>query len=315
MLDINRLANIQKKTFLGVIYTLVWVLIFGGLQSCASLHSNNSVKGFYQESQIDESLFLHRTLYVESSKSNDRLYVFIEGDGIPWIDNKHIAKDPSPKSPLLLDFMRQYSGNRLYLGRPCYFETNDPLCHFKYWTSHRYSERVVRSMVMLVKNKLDEKNFEQLTLIGHSGGGTLARLMSCHFERPVKLVTLGANLDTDAWVKHYDWTPLFGSLNPARDTRNCRNLDETHIHGDADKIVPYHLNQKYFDLYGLQPHILKTQNHTDWSGFWPDLWFPEQSLHPRCRLWQPTGWTRYWSGYSQCGSNGWIPNPIQTAER
>ena len=31
------------------------------------------------------------------------------------------------------------------------------------------------------------------------------------------------------------------------------------------------------------------------SGFWPDLWFPEQSLRPQYRLSQPTGWPRCWS--------------------
>jgi len=263
----NKLNKALTRRF----YTLHWVLFFVLLQSCTSLNTFDTLASLSQDGLSLHTIFKHQTLYAESLNKNDHLAIFIEGDGTPWIKNKHIAKDPSPDNPLLLKFIKQYSGNLLYLGRPCYFNTHDPLCHFKYWTSHRYNEQVVKSMVLAVKETLKVKKYKRLTLVGHSGGGTLARLMACEFNIPVNLITLAANLDTNAWTKHHGWTPLFGSLNPVHDTKPCPNLNESHFHGDLDKVVPMHLNDKYFETHQINQIVVENQNHTDWSNFWPTL--------------------------------------------
>ena len=51
------------------------------------------------------------------------------------------------------------------------------------------------------------------------------------------VITVGANLDTDAWTQHHGYLPLTGSLNPAASTAK-HPWPEAHLYGGRDTIVP-----------------------------------------------------------------------------
>jgi pimeloyl-ACP methyl ester carboxylesterase len=104
-------------------------------------------------------------------------HVYLDGDGTPWLGPGQIATDPSSRSALLLDLMAQDPAPSALVGRPCYYRTTpDPVCTSALWTRDRYSDAVVASMTRVIDALLAEHPDTRVTLIGHSGGGTLAVL-------------------------------------------------------------------------------------------------------------------------------------------
>lgn len=144
----------------------------------------------------------------------DSLHVYIEHDGTPWIDHRVVADDPTPRTPFALELMARDSGPRMLLGRPCYFEA-DAACDPLLWTHSRYSPEVVASMVAALNAFVVQHSIRSVVLIGYSGGGTLAWLMAASAPDIVGVVTVAANLDTDAWTQTHGYSAMQGSRNPA----------------------------------------------------------------------------------------------------
>lgn len=253
------------------------------LQGCSLLpgttYYDNLVRSFIESSEVSTDYFKHRTaLYISehisehaTDKNEPTLKVFIEGDGRPWIKGKGIRRDPSPQRLLAMALLLDTSGDRLYLGRPCYFQTNDDRCHYKYWTSHRYSIEVINSMVGIIEQKILEGSYKNLLIIGHSGGGTIATLLACKTSITPSIITLAANLDIERWAEIHDWSALTGSENPSNLPSNCKNLNAYHFYGNDDKNVPASSANKFFSNGDSQRFIIDGANHQNWPIFWEEI--------------------------------------------
>lgn len=264
------------------------------LCACANnSHQQEAYSTFLTNSTIESAQFKHRVLFIKQSDSklistiNDgldisqRLSIFIEGDGSPWYKEKYVKRDPSPQRLLLFDAMQHIEGNKLYIGRPCYFQTRDPNCHYRYWTSHRYGKDVVQSMRDVIKRY--SKDYKHIVYVGHSGGGTLATLLACQKQdshiKAIDLVTMSANLDTDKWTDHHEWSRMTGSQNPSKSIDVCSQVSQHHYVGEKDINVPYSLNQNYFDKHNILPIVFDNANHNNWLRFWPEIIKMNTSLH------------------------------------
>lgn len=257
-----------------IMHVLGYCLIPLILLSCAIVTNNNNSSILLEEGSIRQAIFKHRVLERYDKNSLNRLgslTIFLEGDGRPWIEEKHIAKDPSGNFLLSLAFMESYKYPNLYIGRPCYHELNDPKCHYRYWTSHRYSEEVLDSITNVIKTEILSSDPSSLILIGHSGGGAIASLIACQFDRPTYLITISANLDTEAWTNYHNWSPLNGSLNPAIDSKLCPHLTQLHFHGAIDEQIPVKLNNNYYNYHHTKPIIIENATHSNWTKFWPEI--------------------------------------------
>ena len=262
------------------------ILLLGLISACAtSLYDQASYSAFITNSTIETAHFKHRIYFKEQAltesaeQSNGavrprrKLSIFIEGDGTPWIREKYVAKDPTPQILLLFDAMQELRGSKLYIGRPCYFQTKDPNCHYRYWTSHRYSAEVIQSMQDVLERYIER--YDEIVYIGHSGGGTLATLLAC--KPPAEhiisttLVTLSANLDTDKWTDHHGWTRMSGSINPALSLTKCPHVRQFHYLGKEDLNVLHVLNQHYYAQHGIKPILYETADHSNWLRFWPEI--------------------------------------------
>jgi pimeloyl-ACP methyl ester carboxylesterase len=177
----------------------------------------------------------------------DPLIVFIDGDGSPWIDGgRRVSADPTPRVPLALDLARVTPGSVLYLGRPCYFELQGPpACSPVLWTSRRYSPQVVASLVAAASRYAVAHRFHRVLLVGYSGGGTLAALMTRSMPDVAGLVTIAGNLDPRAWARWHGYLPLTGSLDPALEPPPP-GLPQWHLLGGKDTNVPYPVVAGYF---------------------------------------------------------------------
>jgi pimeloyl-ACP methyl ester carboxylesterase len=173
-----------------------------------------------------------------AAPGSGELHVYLDGDGTPWERHRWIADDPTSRNPMILEWMKEDKGAAVFLGRPCYHGfSQTPGCHYKYWTSHRYSETVVSSMAAALKQWLLNRPFKRIILIGYSGGGTLAMLMTRYLAGVDTVVTVAANLEVDAWSRFHGYGPLKDSLDPGAVNFDSR-IRQIHLAGLKDEIVP-----------------------------------------------------------------------------
>ena len=79
----------------------------------------------------------------------------------------HVAADPTPRRPLMLQILARAPMPAIYVGRPCYFETRaDPGCTPELWTSARYSDAVVASLAAVINGYVERGGFERVILAG-----------------------------------------------------------------------------------------------------------------------------------------------------
>lgn len=170
-----------------------------------------------------------------------QLTIYIEGDGRAWISATRPSRDPTPPDSLVLDLAaRDPSPNVAYLARPCQFTggVRARNCNPGHWTRARYSPDVIAAMDHAVSVLKSQSGSQRLTLVGHSGGGTVAALLAARRDDVDLLVTVTGLLDVDAWVRSEGLTPLTGSLDPADFASALRRVPQVHFVGGKDDVVP-----------------------------------------------------------------------------
>src|SRR5438105_8931321 len=131
------------------------------------------------------SHYVHRLYRHPAISSADQktLIIYIEGDGVPWVDRgTRPAADPTPIHALAYQLYKTTPYAAWYVGRPCYNQVKDTMCTPLLWTHQRYSEQVVDSMVAVINRNIESTPYnsqvKRVILVGYSGGGTLALLMA-----------------------------------------------------------------------------------------------------------------------------------------
>jgi pimeloyl-ACP methyl ester carboxylesterase len=201
------------------------------------------------------------------------LLIFLEGDGVPWRGGTEPNLDPTTGNPLALKLLGQTSGPAAYVSRPCYQEMTGAGCTPELWTMQRYSEAVVSNMTVTVRTAAARANVHRVVLVGYSGGGVLAVLVAERLDNVAAVVTIGANLDLDAWTQHHGYLPLTGSLNPAVSAA-AHPWPETHLYGARDSVVPIATTAAYFARFPrAQRKVMDDYDHVCcWVEHWPALW-------------------------------------------
>ena len=233
--------------------------------------------------------FKHIAYLRISRPESRRLHVYIEGDGRPWLRGREISTDPTSRQPLALALANIDSENVLYLGRPCYMGLyGDGLCDQKFWTSARYSPAVVKSMAAALRNITEQFSINRTTLIGYSGGGTLAMLMASDmFSQQIpsldRVVTIAGNVEVASWTTEHGYLPPTESLDPTK-LSFPSSLPFFHYGGADDKNVPPILLEKFVSAHGGQYKVLDAVDHSCcWLHHWPELL--QQSLNPQGVNW------------------------------
>ena len=200
-----------------------------------------------ERSIVQGAAFKH-IVFARARPPEAPLTVFLEGDGLPWIAGRMPSSDPTSRDPLALHLAMRSTGPVAYVARPCYHELNDPACTPRAWTFDRYSDATVESMASAIVTQARAMNASSVRLVGYSGGGVLAVLIAERLPNVAAVVTIGANLDVEAWATHHGYLPLDGSLNPARSTQT-HPWPELHLYGALDAIVPEETNRAYFERF------------------------------------------------------------------
>jgi pimeloyl-ACP methyl ester carboxylesterase len=204
------------------------------------------------------------------------LTVYLEGDGLAWIDRDQISSDPTPRSPTGLLLAAADPGpNVLYLGRPCQYGDagRNPLCTKALWSSAIFSPRVVAATNQALDHYLKGRDVAGIDLVGFSGGGGLAVLLAAGRHDVRSLRTLAGNLDHAAFTSLHKVSPLSQSLNPADQAQALAQIPQLHLVGGEDEVVPMAIASSYAarmtDQRCLEIRRVEGVSHA--SG-WPEAW-------------------------------------------
>lgn len=196
-----------------------------------------------QQRVVQGDAFRHRLLWnaaaqqaLATPSANPRIWhLYLEGDGQAVTLFGQPSADPTPLAPLLLPVLALDTAPALYLGRPCYFATDDPHCQPRHWTLERYSATTVASLRAAAAAFIPLQ--DRIILIGHSGGGTLAMLLASQLPQSCAVITLAGNLDVNAWLSAHQFTPLPDSLDPAQQPPLPAIIQQWHFAGADDKVI------------------------------------------------------------------------------
>jgi len=260
--------------------------IIGLLISIIQLACVSCTPAWIKYDQVAKDLQLSRTVITttyfniavyknQQFGSAKRLHIYLDGDGSPWKSNGLlINEDPTPHRYLVLQLMSLDSSPAVLIGRPCYHGFNrDSYCHPLLWTHARYSEKVVSAISDALQTILKENNVSEVTLIGYSGGGTLAQLLAAKIQKTRAIVTLAGNFDLVAWAQLHEYSPLEGSLNPAERLPLPAHILQIHYVGSADDNIPPSLTEHYLSRKGMgEIQVLKGVDHYNgWLAHWPEI--------------------------------------------
>ncbi len=254
------------------IYCLILVIV-----SCATpaVHFKQEAKrlGFIQT--IVQGTDFKHVVYTNNAQSKgDVLHVYLDGDGTPWVNNRWVSEDPTPKNPMLLRLMSLDPAPTAYLGRPCYHGFSDTVpCEPSLWTDKRYSTIVVKTMAVALEQILKLVRTKTVVLIGYSGGGTLAMLLAPQIQNLGGIVTIAGNLDIETWSSLHSYAPLLGSMNPAQQHPLDPKLFQLHLAGGKDQNVPVNLIQPtVFLQYSAELIVIPEFDHICcWEKIWPSV--------------------------------------------
>ena len=210
--------------------------------------------------------------------TNDKDYVFyIEGDGRVLLKGKSISIDPTPKNNTLFSLAcLDKRPNVVYVSRPCQYtpkELNLKCYNNKYWTNARYSKEIVDSMRSAINQIAGNNNY---SLVGYSGGGAIAMLVSIANPKVKDITTIAGNLDIHEFQKYHkvNYT-MSESLNPIDYINFTKHIKQLHLSGAKDKIVPTLIAKKFTEASAsgmVNLKIIPNASHKDgWQEIWPAI--------------------------------------------
>lgn len=210
---------------------------------------------------------------------DDRLTIFLEGDGLAYLGTRRVSPDPTPTDPVALRLALVHPDrNVAWLARPCQYVTADtpqPACESRHWTSDRYGPLVIASLDQAVDQIKRRYAASDVVLIGYSGGGALAVLLAARRIDVTAIVTVAAPLDIRAWTEARHLAALGGSHNPADVAERVAAIRQIHLVGGRDSVVGADVTQAY--LKRLEPArarmvVVPTADHgCCWVDDWPSL--------------------------------------------
>lgn len=270
---------------------LMLLFLLTGLASCLNLSpqlrrdnaDQLAAASGWQRVRLPAGRFVLAGYIPKNIPANDTtLTIYIEGDGLAWINSSLASPDPTPMTPLGLTLaLRHPKGAAVYLARPCqYVEGEDAQgCSPQYWTNRRFAPEVVDATSQAIDLLKQQFQAKQLVLVGYSGGGAVAALVAARRHDVSLLVTVAGNLDHRVWTEQHHATLLTGSLNPADAWEQLQDVSQLHFVGGKDLVVGREVAESFARNFppGQRPEIrvIPDFDHTCcWAERWTELFRP-----------------------------------------
>ena len=204
------------------------------------------------------------------------LRVYIEGDGLGWRTRHRLSVHPTPVNPLALKLMLTDSKiDKLYIARPCQF-IQTSACNPRFWSKDRFAPEVVSSISAVLDKQKTEKGYQNIELVGFSGGAAVALLLAAQRSDVLSVRTISGNIDHQAFTDLHNVSPLSGSLNPVDCVSQLKDIPQIHFIGGNDIIVPSAIFDSYVQNFTPKQRITSiiinnVSHQNGWFERWPDL--------------------------------------------
>ena len=167
------------------------IILFLLITSCTSQNIDQRIDYIKELNNTEFKKFIHQNSFaiysLQKINNNQEVVVYIEGDGLSWIDRFTPSSDPTPTDPLAFKLaLIDNSENIIYLARPCQYEWSNN-CNKDVWTVAQYSSTVLNSYKEIINQgiKLD----------------TSINLFPIDFAKTNKLVETMGMLELNKYIK------------------------------------------------------------------------------------------------------------------
>lgn len=266
MLNNIYLMNHKKARLCRAFFFCFFLFI---LTACHSLDSRLKTKDdllsgtAFHSAVIDTSTFpLFSASKIQSSATDTvPLTIFIEGDGYAWVNRYTASGDPTPTNPVALQMAVNYSGNALYLARPCQY-ISSPRCTPAYWTYDRFAPDVLQAYMDALDEIATHKDVSSFRIVAFSGGAYIALNLAATRHDIDEVITVAGLLDPQEWTDYHNisplkpYTPLAKLIIESGDTRFL------HICGQEDRVIPCTLTASFIGKTkdaGMDNHIVQQE--------------------------------------------------------
>lgn len=217
-----------------------------------------------------------------------QLTVFIEGDGRAWDTRTSPSRNPTPhRSQALALALAHPQQPAAYLARPCQYLplASQPQCTPQTWTQQRFSDSAVRNLNDAIDNLKTLFQADTLHLVGFSGGGVLAALLAARRDDVARLTTLAAPLDLAAWTRLHQVSAMPHAINPADVRAQLDGVNQLHLAGTEDRIVPPTLVQHFVQGFNKESRatgrvrfkqVAGVDHQCCWVQHWPAVLSDEE---------------------------------------
>jgi hypothetical protein len=232
---------------------------------------NNANDGSFKKVIYDKGFI--DIFSLQKIKNAQEVIVYIEGDGLSWIDRFTPSSDPTPVDPLTFKLTKlDQSPNVIYLARPCQYVRNNE-CRREIWTKLQYSKAILGLYEQILK-EIAQKH-SSMHLIGYSGGSVIAmHLASLDNEKVKSVRTIAGNINPNEFTKLLNLSSYQTSINLDLIDDKIKDISQNHYYGNNDKVIPKEIYSNYQDQY-LNNSCIKINtvnaSHTKgWEEFWKD---------------------------------------------
>ena len=204
------------------------------------------------------------------------LRVYIEGDGRAWAKKGKPSTDPTPRGRLVHSLMLQDpKADIAYLARPCQFVSSTN-CTSSTWTFGRYDSSVVQSMNTALDKLKSLGHYQQLELVGYSGGATIALLLAARRTDVQSVRTVAGNLAPFYTNSFHRVSPMPTALTPLDYKAQLQDVPQKHYYGSKDKLIPQDISRHYMNQF-IKTSCITSQrieganHHKGWIQNWTKL--------------------------------------------
>ncbi len=167
--------------------------------------------------------------------------VYIEGDGLAWLNTRTPSLNPTPPDPIALRLAAaDTTENVVYFARPCQYSglAAGGACPDTYWTNGRTAPDVILAYNQALDQLKAQYHVVNFNLIGYSGGAAVAALVAAGRSDVLSLRTVAGNIDYAAFTAYHHVSPLDASRDPIEVAPQLAKLPQYHFVGGDDQIIP-----------------------------------------------------------------------------
>lgn len=205
--------------------------------------------------------------------------VYIEGDGLAWLDKHTKSLNPTPPDPLALHLAAEdKSSNVIYLARPCQYTgwNGAGSCPDIYWTTGTAAAEVISAYNQVLDDIKARYHVTGFNLIGYSGGAAVAVLVAAARQDVLSIRTVAGNTDYAVFAAVHQVSPMKDSIDPATAAAKIAAIPQQHFIGGKDTVVPQAIFDGWKQASGtstcVHSTVIPDNTHEEgWAESWPEL--------------------------------------------